>query len=226
MRVVSHEFRTPLAIIRNTVDMIDFVGHRTRADTRERIVRIREAFDRLFSVIDRFMSKDRESRFRPELIRPGSLIEDVRLHFEMTGQGERLCCTVGDNWGCLFVDPGMLTTIIINLVDNALKYSSEDEPVHVSVGEEGNCMVLRVSDRGIGIPPADLHRIGQRFYRGSNTSAGSGTGLGLYTSRKLLAYHNGKLRLLPNSDCGITAVVRLPLLTEMAIPFAKNRVTA
>src|SRR5690606_18436824 len=89
MRVVSHEFRTPLAIIRNATEMIRLVGHKSPEATRDRIAGISEVLNRLFSLINRFMSDDRENRFQPEPMTIGSLLLDVRLHFRMTNQGER-----------------------------------------------------------------------------------------------------------------------------------------
>jgi signal transduction histidine kinase len=180
------------------------------------VVGIGEALERLFSLIDRFMAKDRDSGFQPEPIRVGSLIADVRLHFGMTGRGERLAFTVDDDAVSLFADHEMLATVLIDLIDNALKYSRKDQPVDVDVGRDCRCVVVKVRDRGIGIPQAELHKIGRRFFRASNTTAGTGTGLGLYTSRKLLAYHDGTLQLLANEDRGITAIVRLPLSEGMA----------
>jgi signal transduction histidine kinase len=226
MRVVSHEFRTPLAVIRNAVDMIGLVGNRPPGATKERIAGIGEALDRLFSLIDRFMANDRDSGFQPEPIRAGSLIADVRLHFGMTGRGERLVFRADDDAVSLFADPEMLATVLIDLIDNALKYSPEDQPVDIDARKEGRCVVIRIRDRGIGIPQAELHKIGRRFFRASNTVAGTGTGLGLYTSRKLLAYHDGTLQLLANDDRGITAVVRLPLSEAAADRLMPEELTA
>ncbi|MEO3998121.1 HAMP domain-containing sensor histidine kinase [Mesorhizobium sp. CAU 1732] len=226
MRVVSHEFRTPLAIIRNAVDMIGLVGNRSPEATKERIVGIGEALNRLFSLIDRFMANDRDSGFRPETIRVGSLIADVRLHFEMTERGERLIFTVEDDAVSLFADPEMLATVLINLIDNAIKYSPENTPVDIDVRKEGGNVVVRVCDHGMGIPRAERHKIGRRFFRASNTMAGTGTGLGLYSSRKLLVYHGGKLQLLANDGQGMTAIVKLPLSSEATDQSSLEELTA
>lgn len=214
MRVVSHEFRTPLAIIRNSVDMIELVGDKSPAETRDRLAGIRESLERLFSLINRYMARDRDSGFQPELLRIGSLVEHVRLHFELTAGGERLVFTVDDEATTIFADPDMLATILINLVDNALKYSPPDQPVEIDIDEAERCLMMQVRDRGIGIPPADRHKIGRRFYRASNAAASTGTGLGLYNSGRLLAYHDGKLQLFANDGPGTTAVVTLPILPE------------
>lgn len=211
MRVVSHEFRTPLAVIRNAVDMIALTGDKAPEANRERLSGIGEALNRLFSLIDRFMADDQENGFRPEPIRIGSIITDVRLHFGMTGRSDRLDISTDDRESTLFADPEMIATVIINLVDNALKYSPDEQPIHLDVKEEGGYLVFRIRDHGIGIPQRDLAKIGRRFFRASNVMAGTGTGLGLYTSRKLLAYHGGTLELLSKDGQGTTAIICVPL---------------
>lgn len=214
MRVVSHEFRTPLAIIRNAVDMIGLVGDQPPGAKQERITSIGEALDRLFLLIDRFMANDRDSGFQPEPVSIGALTEDVRLHFNMIGGSERLRFPAPPPATTLFADPDMLTTVLINLVDNALKYSPPEQPVDIDMQTEHGNLIIQVGDRGIGIPEAEHHKIGRRFFRASNTTAGTGTGLGLYSARKLLAYHEGTLRLLANEGGGTVAIVRLPLPQE------------
>lgn len=218
MRIVSHEFRTPLAVIRNAVDMIGLVGDRSRDATKERLVGIGEALDRLFSLIERFMTNDRDNGFRPETMQIAPVIADVQLHFELTGRGDRLHFRTQGEATSMFADPDMLATVVINLIDNALKYSPVDQPVHIDVRSAGSFIVIQVRDRGIGIPKSELHKIGRRFFRASNTKAGSGTGLGLYSSRKLLAYHGGTLGLLANDGGGTTAVARVPLRRDEREP--------
>lgn len=218
MRIVGHEFRTPLAVIRNAVDMIGLVGDKSRDATKERLAGIGEALDRLFSLIERFMTNDGDNHFRPEPMQIASLIADVQLHFEMTGRGHRLRFSTEGEAISTIADPDMLATVVINLIDNALKYSPEDQLIHIEGRSEFGLVIIQVRDRGIGIPKAEMHKIGRRFFRASNTKARSGTGLGLYSSRQLLAYHGGTLDLLANEGGGTTAVARVPLLRETAEP--------
>lgn len=209
MRIVSHEFRTPLAIIRNSADMIGLTGEPASPAIRERIATIGDALDRLFGLIDRFMADDRDNGFQPEPLKVGLLLDNVRLHFSMTGQEERLNFSVGDGDVDLLADPEMLATAIINLVDNALKYS--DSAIGIDVREKEEVLIIQISDRGIGIPETERAKIGRRFFRASNASARAGTGLGLYSSLRLLAYHGGTLQLLANAGGGTVAMLRLPL---------------
>ncbi|RIA36606.1 histidine kinase/DNA gyrase B/HSP90-like ATPase [Hephaestia caeni] len=214
MRVVSHEFRTPLAVIRNAADMIGLVGDQSPQATRERLLGIGEALNRLFSLIDRFMTDDRENAYQPERMQVGSLLGDVRLHFEMTARGDRLRFGTEDPVVYFCVDPDMLATVIINLIDNALKYSPDDQLIHIAAREEQESVVIEVRDRGMGIPGGELGKIGRRFFRASNAKGLTGTGLGLYSARRLLDYHGATLQLCPSDEGGTIAIVRIPMPTE------------
>lgn len=211
MRIVSHEFRTPLAIIRNATDMIDLTGDQSPQTNQERIAGIGEALDRLFLLIDRFMGHDQDAGYQPELMRAAALLADVQLHFDMTGRGARLRFEDPEPNVMLHGDPDMLGTVLINLIDNALKYSPAEQTVIIDALEQDAILQLRVRDQGIGIPAAELHRVGQRFFRASNTQSGTGTGLGLYATRKLLNYHGGSLQLQANAGGGTLAIVSLPI---------------
>jgi signal transduction histidine kinase len=224
MRVVSHEFRTPLAVIRNGVDMIGLTGDTLPDTVRGRLSNIRVALDRLFSVIDRFMAEDREGSFEPEPMQTGPLLAEVRLHFEMTGHGDRLHFSVEDEAVSFYADPDMLATVLINLIDNALKYSPDHQPVHVATREEHGSIVIEVHDHGMGIPEAELGHIGRRFFRASNAKVVTGTGLGLYSARRLLAYHRGTLQLEANDKGGMTAVARVPRSSDGADGHTPGRI--
>ncbi|MBO9694773.1 MAG: HAMP domain-containing histidine kinase [Sphingopyxis sp.] len=210
MRIVSHEFRTPLAIIRNAAEMVGLVGDKSPEATRERLAGIDEALDRLFSLIDRFIADDRERIYRPEPVRIGSVIGEVQRHFAMTGCGNRLEI-VAEPEIFFLADVEMMITVLINLVDNALKYSPDHCPVHIAVREERACLVIEVRDRGMGIPEGQRAKIGRRFFRASNATTIAGTGLGIYSARRLLAYHGATVDFEPHDEGGTAAVVRIPL---------------
>ncbi|WP_108260127.1 sensor histidine kinase [Mangrovicoccus ximenensis] len=211
MRVLSHEFRTPLAIIRNGVDMLRLTGPGGARDGDDRIAGIGEALNRLSGLIDRFMTTDREAGFRPEPAEVDALLAGVALHFEMTGRGARLQIDAAQTAMPLFADPDMLETVMINLIDNALKYSPGGGAVQVRARREAGWAVIEVRDRGIGVPPGDLPKLGRRFFRGSNTPQGTGTGLGIYAAQRFLAYHRGALEIASRVGEGTVATVRLPL---------------
>ena len=104
----------------------------------------------------------------------------------------------------------------MNLIANAIKYSPEGGPIRIEVGpaeqDGASWAVLRVSDRGIGIPADDLPRIFDRFYRGSNvTGRIQGTGLGVSGARLIVEQHGGRVTAESVEGTGSTFTVWLPL---------------
>lgn len=226
MRVVSHEFRTPLAVIRRAAEMIGLVGDKSPSARRERLAGIDEALNRLFSLIDRFMADDRQRTFQPEPIRIGSVIAEVQAYFGMMDRGDRLEIAMHDQDIILHADVGMMVTILINLIDNALKYSPADCPVRIVVRAENRWLSIEVHDRGIGIPESELDKVGRRFFRASNAQAIEGTGLGIYSTRRFLAYHGATLDIEPHDGGGIGAIVRVPIPPDGRRRHLYEKVTA
>lgn len=108
-------------------------------------------------------------------------------------------------------DAPRLERVLDNLVSNAVKYSPEGSEVTLRVDQEGDWAVVQVQDQGIGIPPADLTRLGEPFYRGRNTSGRAGTGLGLWGVRQIVEQHGGAVHIASREGEGTTVTVRLPL---------------
>ena len=114
-----------------------------------------------------------------------------------------------------------------NLLDNAVKYSSPDQPVTVSVRREEVDGVawatLRVRDSGIGIPSADLQHIFELYHRGGNVGSVSGEGLGLASVRRLVEQHGGRVEVASEPGVGSIFTVRLPLVQNGG--FGERRAT-
>ncbi|MCA1298107.1 sensor histidine kinase [Stappia indica] len=212
MRMVSHEFRTPLAAIRYASDMLALMLDRPQEAVAKRLRGIDEAVSRMTMLIDRFLSSERheEGVLKIESVNLPALAEDVQRHFDHSGLGNRLLflniARVSDYWA----DVEMLRTMIVNLIDNALKYSPDDSRVEIAMTTRADRIVIEVADRGIGIPERDLSQIGSRFYRASNTGGTGGSGLGLHTCRQLVGYHMGRLELRARNGGGTRASVFLP----------------
>jgi PAS domain S-box-containing protein len=109
-------------------------------------------------------------------------------------------------------DPPRLERVLTNLLTNAIKYSSEDSAISVSLAAEDGTAVVTVSDRGIGIPANDLPFIFDRFYRGSNVpQETAGAGIGLAGVRRIVEQHGGTITAESVEGQGSTFTVRLPL---------------
>jgi signal transduction histidine kinase len=109
-------------------------------------------------------------------------------------------------------DPGRIAQLIENLVENAVKYSPDGGAVRVRIWREGAWNHLSVTDRGIGIPAAELPRVFSRFYRGTNVDDRrfSGMGLGLYICKAIAEQHGGSISVQSAPGMGSTFEVRLP----------------
>ena len=113
-------------------------------------------------------------------------------------------------------DPSRLERVLVNLVENAIKYSPAGGGVVVRLSKiedgDGSLAALDVSDRGIGIPEADLGRVFERFHRGSNVVGRVlGTGIGLAGVRDIVEQHGGAVKVESREGIGTTVSVRLPL---------------
>ncbi len=213
MRMVSHEFRTPLAAIRYANEMIVLMLQRPQEAIAKRLQTIDDAVTRMSMLIDRFLADERRADgvLKIERIDISGLAQQIRNHFDQVGKGRRLDFKRLDPVRDFWADPEMLRTIVVNLVDNAIKYSPSDESVEIAFIVRNDFLVIEVSDRGIGIPTDEQVHVGRRFFRASNTGSTAGSGLGLHGCRQLLDYHGGSLNLSPRDGGGIIATARLPL---------------
>jgi heavy metal sensor kinase len=115
-------------------------------------------------------------------------------------------------------DRTRLQQVIVNLIDNAIKYTQAGGQVEISVGKEGNAAVLEVSDNGPGIPARALPHVFERFYRAdkARSRAGGGAGLGLSIVKAICAAHNAEVKVSSQEGRGSCFRVELPLLTVFA----------
>lgn len=213
LRMVSHEFRTPLAIVDRAAEMIEVVLDKPPAMVDKRLSSIREAVQRLLLLIDRFLDSERRQAdlVQPSRLAIADLFARVQRHFDSMEAGRRLTFTAGPNLPFYWGDAEMLATALTILIDNALKYSPDESPVEVVARADDDAITLSVSDSGIGIPADELSQIGRRFFRASNTKPATGTGLGLHSARQLVGYHHGVLSLRNGRKGGTVATMRLPL---------------
>jgi signal transduction histidine kinase len=110
-------------------------------------------------------------------------------------------------------DPDKLRQILMNLIENAIKYSPDGGRVEVELGRSGGRVRFRVTDHGLGIPPAEQDRIFEKFFRlDPNLTRGvGGTGLGLYISRELVTRMNGRIWVDSDGRSGSSFFLELPV---------------
>ena len=200
----SHEVRTPLAGLKSAAETIDHGGlaadqeEKLRHVMNRQILRIERLVNDL-SELNRIESGQLVLERRPVNVREvlAELAQDVR-GVEIAGP------EVVAN-----IDEARAQQIFTNILDNAVKHGGG--PVTIEVAPENGEAVVRVSDRGPGIPPAEIERIFNRFYRVDRSRSQPGTGLGLAIAKHLAVAHGGSIRAFNRADGGATFEVRLPL---------------
>ena len=100
---------------------------------------------------------------------------------------------------------------MLNIIDNATKYSPPDSPIEIHAGVNGEILEISVADRGIGIPPEDFERVFNKFYRVQRPEVVAGTGLGLSISKGIIEAHGGTIWAEDRSDGGTIIKMHLPL---------------
>jgi signal transduction histidine kinase len=116
----------------------------------------------------------------------------------------------GDTWR-VDADPAKLHDILRNLVENAVSYSPDGAEIRLDAAREGDACVIRVIDSGPGIPPEDLTRVFERFYRVDRSRSQPGTGLGLAIVKHLVGLHGGRVEAANRPEGGAVFTVTLPL---------------
>lgn len=214
---VSHELRTPLTAVRGYVEaLLDAPADReTERRFLEIIARHTLRMERLVKDLLRLARLDagQEELERTTLgLEP--LVAAVQTELDPLLLARRMTITVDVAPGAAVVtgDPGKLYDALRNLIENAVNYGAEGTAVDVVARLEGADVVIEVSDRGPGIPPGDLQRIFERFYRvdRARARAPGGTGLGLAIVKHLIGLHGGTVRAVNRDGGGATFIVRLP----------------
>jgi two-component system phosphate regulon sensor histidine kinase PhoR len=217
----SHELRTPLAAVIGYAETLGDDTAPTDRETRHRFVGIidREA-RRMLSLVEDLMTLshvEAEKHDRPsEAINLAQLAARVVSEVASLKGKERVVLAAGEPDTMVLADPGQLEQLLRNLIDNALKYGAEDQPVRVSVERRADDQArLSVTDQGPGIAPEHLPHLTRRFYRTDpgRSRASGGTGLGLAIVKHIVERHGGALDITSTVGQGTCAAVQLPLLS-------------
>ncbi len=215
--VVSHELKTPVALIKGYADALSRDDADWDRDTILNGLRvIEEEADRLAELIENLLAA---SKLQAEGMRLD--IDDVNLpaiarqsieRFKTQTDRHELRAQFPPDFPVIRGDTTRLRQVLDNLVSNAIKYSPEGGPIDITGSFTAGEVRVDVRDRGIGIPPDQLGRVFERFYRVNNSLAqtAQGTGLGLYLAHAVITAHGGRIWAENNPDGGATFSFVLP----------------
>ncbi len=221
--MASHEFRTPLAAILATTETLTIYRNRMdEAQIDARLDKIRQQVMHMKEIMEDVLQLARiqagRMEFKPMIEDLDALCREIVEEYEVQiHQPGRITYLCPQHPVLAAIDPRLMRQIISNLISNALKYSADLSPVHVTLQREAQQVVLTITDQGIGIPPNDLKRLFDPFHRATNVGNIAGTGLGLSIAHQAIEMHHGTIHITSEIDTGTTITVAIPLT-----PLAKD----
>jgi len=221
---VSHELRTPLSIFQGYLETLLENPAMPPADTQPMLEVMRKHSRRLNALVEDLLILARlEARDEPFPVAPlavGGFIQGTVEDWSLRSAEKKISLTSEMTPGLpeIRADAFRLEQVLSNLIDNAIKYTEPGGSVKVRASAVDGAVEIRVEDTGIGIPPADLPRIFERFYRADKARSRErgGTGLGLSIVKHIVLAHGGTVRAESQQGHGTSIIIRLPLAAPTA----------
>jgi two-component system, OmpR family, sensor histidine kinase VicK len=216
IQTISHEFRTPLTVVRTSTEILEHYGDQLDRSKREEYFRRMKAAiqytTRLFDgvlILDEVESERLEiqpspidlQQFCQKLIDEVQLTSEVAHTFHFDHQGEQP----------VSFDRNLLQQVFGNLLSNAVSYSSESSNIYVRLTQEEKQIIFQVQDEGFGISAEDQVHLFEPFYKIGDSKNSSGAGLGLAIAKRIVDLHRGTITLHSEVGVGTTVTVTLPL---------------
>ena len=214
--IASHEFRTPLATVLSSLSLVEKYSELKEDEKRNKhISRIKSSVRNLTEILNDFLSLNKleegKVMINIEHFNLYDLIDGVRQELQgiaKTSQEIELSCTNNGN-SMVNLDKTLIRNILINLVSNAIKFSSEDSTININVVLSETTVIISVEDNGIGIPAADQKHLFERFFRSSNAGEIKGTGLGLSIVAHYVNLLKGSIKFESKENVGTKFYINL-----------------
>ncbi|MEQ9099083.1 MAG: PAS domain S-box protein [Imperialibacter sp.] len=215
----SHEFRTPLSTILSSASLIGrYVGETEVADKIEKhVMRIKSSVNNLTYILNDFLSlgklEEGKTTFHPTIFDFEEFIEETISQIGPTLKKDQKIVVDPSSpvVGNVYADEQMIKNVLINLLNNASKYSDEGKSIRLSLTAKKNQLVFKVKDDGIGIPAKDQQHLFDRFFRANNAINIQGTGLGLNIVKKYIELMNGHIEFSSEENKGTEFKVSIPI---------------
>jgi|GEM_PF-90670 len=216
---ITHELRSPLTGIQLSVETVKnrFLD---KEKQNQLLTNALTDVDRLKGLVNNLLMGakiERETiKFATNPINISKLIKTISHHFEQINKNKRKIIVTTPNGIYVKGDKSVLTSIFTNLIDNAIKYSTEKATIFIDAQFLDNNFTTKIIDEGVGVPSNEQHKIFDKFYRiGSEDTRNTiGTGLGLYIVKELVELNKGKINYKANEPKGSIFIVELPAFAE------------
>jgi two-component system sensor histidine kinase KdpD len=213
---ISHDLRTPLVSITGALTSLDEQSDSLDEENRRSlIVTAREEAERLNRLVGNLLSMTRiESGAIKLHCEPGDIQDVIGTALEQLGTRvaeHEIIVNVSDDFPLVSMDFTLIVQVVVNLLENAVKYSPRGSLIEVSAILLDDKIRLEIADQGVGIPPEDLTRVFDKFYRVQRPENVSGTGLGLSISKGIVEAHHGNIYARARAGGGTIVSAELPL---------------
>jgi two-component system sensor histidine kinase KdpD len=212
---ISHDLRTPLVSITGALSSLEGDGDSMPETYRKSLIEnAREEAERLNRLVGDLLDMTRleagamKVRLQPSDVQ--DVIGSALTQLEQRLDRRQVQVRVPDDLPSVPLDFALVSQVLVNLLDNALKYSPPESPIEVEARLRGAFLEIEIADRGTGIPPEDLTRIFDKFYRVRHPGSVSGTGLGLSICKGIVEAHRGFIVAENRPGGGSAITVALP----------------
>ncbi len=216
----SHEFRTPLSIMKNELEVAAASGHISSEDAKVLIQSNLEEVNHMSSMVDQLLklsrSESHQNGFAMTQVKLAEVTKEAVAKMQKLAQIKHINLKVeAVKEDEILGSVDALQEMVLNLLQNAIDYTPENGSVKIVIKSSGKFQELTIQDTGIGIEPKDLSHIFERFYKADNTRSlrSNSSGLGLSIVHDIVQKHRGKIHVSSTPGKGTLVTVTFPLLS-------------
>lgn len=217
---VSHELRTPLTSLKLITETLQENLLDDPSESQRFLDRMSGEIDNLTQMVEELLELSKIESGRVPLekrwVKPNKIVTSAHERMALQAQRAGLQCSIklAENLPNIFVDPSRLERVLVNLLHNAIKFTSPGGMISLTAYQKMNTIVFSVKDSGVGIKSKDLARVFERFYKSDRSRTDRGTGLGLSIARHLVEAHGGKIWAESQIGEGSTFSFSIPLTKQ------------
>lgn len=223
---VSHELKTPLTTIKSYTETLLDGAMESKELTTHFLTVVESETDRMTRLVQDLLQLSnldfKQGRWNKKEVDINDIVKDAVLKIEVSAKNKRqqLVCKTSEEDTITYADKDKIEQVILNVLSNAIKYTSEEGRIEIAVQTVNNIGKIIIKDNGIGIPSKDLPRIFERFYRVDKARSREmgGTGLGLSIAKQIVEAHDGKIEIFSEEkELGTSVVITLPTLEKVSV---------